>query len=209
MFSVSSPATDRKLLTTEESRAAIGAAAACKSNDEIDELCLQISDLIALECCVPIDGVNPGTFRLETIEETIPLEQDFKRLTLARRFIASIDSIVVDGTELGESDFRLSGGSGIVERLSASGPSKWSKGTVVVTYDAGFDTVPPALKLAAKTILREQWSAASRDPMLKSEVVEDIGRVDYWVNSSGAGYGAISSAARAMLSQFSYCAVIA
>lgn len=206
MFTVSVVAPDRNLLTLAEMKAALGITGS--ANDAaLTALGLQISDMISAECRVPVDGVKPPTLRQETIIETFRRRAYAKTLILARRFVNSIASIVERGVALTASDYEVEKASGMVNRLNSVGDIIcWAPATLVVTYSAGFETVPEALKLAAIRVLREQWSTNDRDPLIRSETVEDVSRIDYWVGGFGSQSvpSAISPAAAAMLAPFNY-----
>lgn len=196
-ISVSVAATDRSLVTAAEVLAAIGATAA-------PEMIAYVSDLISLECRIAADGVNPPTLREETLVETIRIPTSKRELALSRRFIGDVDSVTVDGSALSATDYEIDPGSGILTRIDSTGAVIcWERSKVVVTYDAGFAVVPEPLKLAAIRVIQEQMSASARDPLLRGETVEGIGRFDYWVNGGGASAsGPISGAVSAMLDPF-------
>jgi hypothetical protein len=195
--SVSVAATDRSLATAAEVLAALGETVTAA-------MILYVSDLISLECRVVGDGVNPPTLREETIVETIRVASSKGELILSRRFIGDVASVTVDGSALAETEYEVDPGSGILTRIDSTGAVIcWNRGKVVVTYDAGFAVVPETLKLAAIRVIQEQLSASARDPLLRGETVEGIGRFDYWVNGGGASAsGPISGAVSAMLDPY-------
>lgn len=196
-LSVSVAAPDRSLVTAAEVLAAIGKTVTAAT-------ILQVSDLVSDECRVARGGVAQPTLRAETLVETLRLSMPKKEIALSRRFVASVSSITVDGVALGASDYEANGESGILFRLGASGDVIcWETGKIVITYVAGFATVPEPLKLAAIRVLQEQISASARDPLLRGETVDGIGRFDYWVNSSGGSVASpISAAVAAMLDPY-------
>ncbi|WP_210252727.1 hypothetical protein [Methylosinus sporium] len=133
-------------------------------------------------------------------------------LILVRRFIGAISSITVDGTALEASDYEIDRGAGLLRRLCGSSFVDWPQGTTVVSYTAGFVEIPGALKRAAVTVLREQASADSRDPSLKSlrQKTDGLSETEwgYWVNSAAGGTSsAISGPASAMLDPYRYWTV--
>ncbi len=207
MFTVSVVAPDRNLLTLDEMKAALGITGTAL-DAALTALGAQISDLIAAECRVPVDGVTPPTLRQETIIETFRHRAYVKPLILARRFVNSITSVVENGVALTAIDYEIEKASGFVNRLNSAGEIIcWAPATIVATYSAGLGAVPEALKLAAITVLREQWAAAKRDPLLRAETVEGIGRFEYWVNSASGQasvQSAVSGVADAMLSPYRY-----
>jgi hypothetical protein len=207
MLTVSVPAPDRNLLTLNEMKSALGIAGSA-SDDALTVLGLQISDLISAECRVPVDGVKPPTLRSETIVETFRQIKTVHPLILSRRFVGAISSLAKDGVALTASDYEVDKAAGLVSRLnSAGGVICWPSALIVATYTAGFDTVPEMLKLAAITVLREQWAAIKRDPLLRRERVDGIGEREYWVNSAtgqASLASAVSGVAEAMLSSYRY-----
>lgn len=230
MFTITTPAPDRNLLTLAEMKAALGITNGA-SDAALTALGAQISDMIAIECRVPVSGATPPTMRSETIVETIRRDPRMARgtepwrdrsdspnnLVLARFPVTSVTSVLVDDLTLAVTEYELNTADGALTRLFAGAVAVWTGAKFVVTYAAGFVTVPEPLKLAAITILREQWSsaaqggAAPRDPMLKREKVEGISDFE-WFNSqggssSGAQSGAFSSAASAMLMPYKYWTV--
>ncbi len=200
MFTVSEAAADRALFTSADVSAALGAAV----TTEIDTLILQISDMISRECRIAADGVTPPTLRRETIVETIRMVRSERALGLSRRFVNAVSSITENGVALVSADYEIDKAAGVLRRLDDDGNIiDWPQSIVVCTYTAGFDTVPTDLKLAAIRVIQEQLSASARDPLLRGETVEGIGRFDYWVNGGGASAsGAVSGAVSAMLDPY-------
>ena len=219
MFTVTTPAADRNLLTLAEMKSALGITDAA-SDATLTALGAQISDMIAHECLVPVDGVTPPTLRSEAIVDEVNNDLRYSGKTspivLTRRFVTSITSDVVAGTTLLAADYQVDKGAGLLRRVNDGGTIIcWSSGKIVVTYIAGFVTIPEPLKLAAVTVLREQWSsaaqggAASRDPMVKSEAVDGVSRFEYFGQSGGSSGAmssgmAISPTASAMLTPYKY-----
>jgi hypothetical protein len=219
MFTVSVAAPDRSLLTLAEMKAALGIVDAA-SDAALTMLGAQISDMIAHECRVPVDGVTPPTLRSETVIDEMNNDLRYSGKTwpivLARRFVTSITSVVVAGTTIVAADYQIDKGAGLLRRVNEGGTIIcWSSGKIVVTYVAGFLTVPEPLKLAAITVLREQWSfaaqggAAPRDPMVKSEAVDGVSRFEYFAQPGGSSGSmssvmAISPSASGMLTPYKY-----
>jgi hypothetical protein len=203
-FTVSVPAADRNLLTLAEIKLALGVTDSSQ-DAALTALGLRVSDMIAEFCRVPRDGVTPPTLRRETLIDTMRLDGCVSPLILTRRFVDTVSSITVDGTALETTDYETDKSAGLVKRISSSGSIiSWSGRVIVVTYLAGFGTVPEALKLAAITVLREQSSAAERDPLLKRERVDGIGEREFWVSAAPgiSSVGAISGVAASMLDPY-------
>jgi hypothetical protein len=182
MLTVTTPATNRTLLTVAEMRQACGLTSG--SDDALLEaLGMRAADVIAAACNVSRGGIAVPTLRLETLTETLRLVESLDAILLARRFVTQIDSVTVDGTALTSADYELEPVSGTLHRLKADKPVCWASGKVVVVYRAGFQTVPDDLKLAAGKLVASFRSETGRDPNLKRDHVEGVGETEYWVGS--------------------------
>lgn len=204
-FTVTSPAASRDLLTIEDIRQAIPGASA-EDDETVEALGLAVADLVSRACRVTGDGSHVPTLLSETIVQTFRLKSTQRALYLARRFVSSISSVVVDGVTLATDAYEVEASTGILTRLEDDAPVCWDCGKVVVTYVAGLATVPGDLRLAAQAALREQWSAFQRDPLLRSESVDGVGTFTYWVNTGAGGTGGapVSDMVLGMLSPYRY-----
>ncbi len=203
MFTVVTPATDRSLLTTAELRTVVGVSDASR-DAELAALNIQVSDLIARECGVVSDGINPPTLRRETVAETFRSRAwrcGSGGLLLARRPVFTVSQITEDGEALTVADYELDRGAGLLLRLSGDVRSAWAFNGLSVQYVAGYDVVPEDLKLAAAMTAREMLSQRSRDPLMKREVVNGVGELEYWVGASATG-SALSPAILAILAPY-------
>lgn len=181
MFAVTTPAQDRSLLTSEEARAAIGKPAA--SPDVITPLIARVSAAIVRACRVPADGVTPPTLRLETVSDTFRLKSHQGSLVLSRKPLVTMVSVVEnDVTLTADTDYEAHKASGILKRLSGDAEVCWPCGKIVVSYTAGWETVPDDLKLAAMKLAGVLYSEGERvDPNLKRDVIPGVREVEYWV----------------------------
>lgn len=181
-LTVTTPATDRNLLTLPELRAAIGLAETDTSKDAtLTVLGARISDTLARTCLIATGGVTPPTFRLETLTETFRQRRRVIELVLSRRPIASVTSVHEDGIEVEAADFEIDAASGLLRRLSSDEECYWPCGKIVVVYRAGWATVPEDLKLAASKMANQIYRESARDPNLKRVVTEGVGEREYWV----------------------------
>ena len=218
-FTVSSAAADRRLLTQSDFEEIIGVDYSGQI-PILNALLLQVSDLIASYCRVPQGGTTPPTLKSETIVETfrrnrrlsrgawpfVTSEDIYNPIALSRYPVYIITSVVADGSPLSASDYELTAAEGRLYFLAAGTRAAWTAEKIVVTYSGGLDPVPEDLKLAAIRIVREQISESSRDPLLRSETIEGIGKIDYWVNAaSGSAEGLpIAGVTAAMLERYRY-----
>lgn len=191
-LTVSTAATDRKLVDSADVTTAFGSDVIAS-----DTLLLQISDAISRECRVPEASGPTGpavpTLRSETLVETFrksslasesswPYEETQRRETtlfLSRMPVASITSVVADGETLATTNYEIIGSEGRLVRLYSDTPTAWSAKKVVVTYVAGYATVPEDLKLAALLAVQEKTSSMTRDPLLRAETHEGYGSFQY------------------------------
>lgn len=218
VFSVTTPATSLALLTPEELRAAAGVTGT-DSDVALAALGEAAAASIMSECNIASDGVNPPTLMSETVVDTFrpdrPIYQNERNpsaLILSRRFVSSVTSVVEGGVELTADDFILRAEAGLLERLVNDNISCWRSVKIVVTYVAGFTTVPPELKASASELVRTRSSETSRDPLVKGyrEKVDDIRETEttYWVGgTSGADKGPVPPAIAARLGRFMNIAV--
>lgn len=197
-ITVTSAASSRGLLTDDELAAATGEPI----SDPMRAVGLRVADLIAATCMVAGDGVHTPTLLRETLQETVRLPTcGLIGLVLSRRFVGAA-TVVLDGATLtADTDYELNTASAVVLRLAGDVPTRWCGRKVVVTYQAGFATAPDGLKQAAATAMREQWSAFERDPLLKSETIDGLGKYEYWVGGVGTA-GALSPVVMDMLGPY-------
>lgn len=122
-------------------------------------------------------------------------------LPLSRSPLISIAAVVETGITLDSSLYSFIDGRGLVRLDAAGAESGWARGTIVVTYDAGYDppvggdadsAFPPDLYEAALLAARASFYAKDRDPgtVLRSEEVPDVYRADYDVQAGLNGAGA-------------------
>ena len=159
MLSIPSPNTDRSLLTRAQLRAAVGVEDGSKDAALID-LGNYVAVLIAQACRVATAAGIPPTLRLETVVETIVLGTRSEWLDLARRPVTTIGSVIENGTEIDLTGYRLAGSAGRLQRRSGSFAALWQRDRdIVVTYSAGWATVPDDLARAAIKFVQAEWNS--------------------------------------------------
>jgi hypothetical protein len=184
MLTVTTPATDRLLLTLAEIQSATGVTGA-SYNTELASLNARVASTLARECCIPVSGVNPPTFRVETLTEVFRVVIGARYLPLSRWPVTSITSVVVDGSTLDAANYETDEAAGWLYRLASDELSYWSATKITVVYVAGWATVPDDLKLAASKLARMLWAEdgpnARTDPNLKRQRIEGVGEREWWV----------------------------
>ncbi|MCL8382062.1 hypothetical protein [Xanthobacter aminoxidans] len=205
MFTVVTPAGDRKLLTSEQMRVAAGLSSGDTSQDAtLGVTNLGISDLLAMECGIAGDGVKPPTLKSEVVKDTVRLACPAPEILLSRRFITDVASVSVDGTEIDIAQVEIDRAAGLLTRICNGRVVAWWPGATVVTYTAGFTEVPGDLVLAVTAAVREMAASGARDPFLKRDKVEGIGEQEFWVGGLGGSDtgSAFSATVRAMLDPY-------
>jgi len=205
-LAVTTPATSLALLTPAELREAAGVSD--NSQDaKLAALGLRIAAAITAECGVAVGAGAAPTLRRETLTQTMRCV-GAKQIELARRHEVSITSVVADLETLTTDDYVVDPESGLLTRLSSDLPINWCANKVTVVYAAGFDEVPPDLKMAAMDFVRLAWAESRRDPALRGEVVDipDVRRVEktWWVGSvPGSSHeGAVPDIVAGQLARF-------
>ncbi|RWQ16095.1 hypothetical protein [Mesorhizobium sp.] len=206
LLTITTAASDLSLLTIEEMRAAAGISGS-GSDTALRAMERRIAAAIMSECNIAIGPGKPPTLLRETLTETI-YQACGEGLVLSRRHDVEISSLVEDTVMLLAADYMVDPESGIINKLCDDYPTWWTARKVVVVYDAGFETVPDDLKMAAIDFFRLSWLEQKRDPSLKSEVVDipDVRRVErgYWVGSvpGQSNEGAVPDIVAGQLTRF-------
>lgn len=177
MLTISSPNTDRSLLTLAELRAAAGVSDGSKDAILVP-LGNYISALITKACKVARAGAIPPTLRLETVTETFKLKSEHGSIILARRPVVEITSATFSDDSV---DYEVDAAAGILRQVSGDAYINWGIGPVEVVYSAGYATVPDDLKYAAMRFVQSEISVASRDPTLKRLKIEGVSEREWWV----------------------------
>lgn len=177
------------MLTLPELREAVGITDR-NSDAALIRLGARVAASLARACKIEASGATPATFRQETITVTYRRQRRHfelnhpEELILPRRPVVSIASVTEDGVTLDATDYEADTSAGLLYRLCDSYRTYWWALTTVVVFDAGWDTVPDELKLAAAKTANLIWASngpAPRDPNLKRERVEGVSEFEYWV----------------------------
>lgn len=189
------PAADLALLSIDQLRLAAGPTATDGSkDDQLTALGLAISDRIAAICDLRSDGIHPATLLRETIEETfwasrghwrrsdrfVIAHEESHPMILSRRPIQMLRSLIVDGSDVDvdtNCELIIDNESGLVSREFGD----WFGRKIVITYDAGFDTVPAGLVMAAQRLAKMYWASATRDDGIRRLNIPNVIDKQWWV----------------------------
>lgn len=126
-------------------------------------------------------------FAVETVRESIYPDKPGKSLMLSRWPVVAITAVTINGVAEDVANVEAED-SGHLFRLDASGcRTSWPSGRIVVEYSAGYvlpgrpgRTLPNDIERAALSLVKGNWFARTRDPMIRSETVEGAGSTDYF-----------------------------
>jgi hypothetical protein len=181
MLAVTTAASDKTLLTLEEIAAAVGGSS---DTAKLVALNNRVAEIIAGACGLQRAGTASLTLREETYTETFRLSCPVYALRLSRKPIVSVLSVDEAGASLAEDyDFEVTGGRSLA-RLYDDRPTQWAGGKIVVSYKAGWATVPNDLKELASKLALSLWSEQGRDPSLQRVRIDGISERQYWVGSA-------------------------
>jgi len=166
MLTVTTAATDPTLLTLAEVAEAIGGTG--HNTVALQRLNERVSEMLAGACGMDRAAAAILTLREETLTETLRLHCPVDVLYLSRKPILEILSVTEAGVALVvEDDFEQNSERSLV-RMQSSCVSWWASGKTVVSFRAGYATVPPALKELAAKLANVLHAERGRDPSLGS-----------------------------------------
>lgn len=163
-------------------------------------------------CSAAVEQFCNRPFAIEQLKDEFSLSResypnmmvrDLEVLQLSRWPIASVVSVTEDGKALTKDvDFRVVDEPGQLIRLDTQGfVQPWKGDLVSVVYYSGYilpgmnaanypvgsPTLPPDVEDAVSRMVYMRFAQRQRDPLVKSEVVEGIGRTDYLTPAGSAG----------------------
>lgn len=122
------------------------------------------------------------TFRPGPGRNGCATSRDF--LALSRFPVASIASVIEDGTPVVSPDYDLDAETGFLYRASGGSPSPWSfASSIVVVYVGGFElleTLPHDVERAVISMVRDFRSDGTRDPNLIEKEIVGVSRYRWW-----------------------------
>lgn len=130
-------------------------------------------------------------FAEETVTETFWADSAWEYINafpLSRSPVSSISSVVVDGSTLDSSQYRL-GANGTLYKINGAITCRWFMMQLAsITYTAGYallDGLPQGIERATLMLIKEYRSGIGRDPRIRSEEIPGVRSVTYWVGSTG------------------------
>lgn len=183
-----SPVLPSAFVTLAEAKAYLGIA-----GDGSDTLLTAL----LLQSAVEIENYCNAVITQRTVTERIALDAEARSLVLRYAPAISLTSLSFDGVAETVGDYRLAKGLATVRSIAGS---QFSAGADwVAVYEAGFATVPDAIKLASKEIIKDAFNAIDRDSSIARESVTDVGETEYRneADSKAASPGGVQVSHRA------------
>lgn len=185
MLTIISPAESHRLTTLAAVKAELQVTGGT-DDAYLSGLIDQASDMVQTWCS--------RTFALERVRETIDRRTGSESIMLSRFPVATIITATLGGQVIDPADIETEDG-GFVYRLDGTGSrTGWQSGRFIIEYDAGFvlpdqpaPTLPKDIERAALTLVKGEWFARNRDPLIRSEDVNGVSSTTYWVGGFGAG----------------------
>lgn len=169
---------DFALLTIEELREAAGV-----TGDAQDAALIvlgdAVADIIGNQCRRRAAEGSRPTVMAQLLVETFHLASPVDSLVMSRWPVQEVSIVAEGNSVLAGTGYSVIGSSGVLRKATRM---QWGIGTVEVSYVGGFVDVPPAIKFAAKAmvrVLQTQEEAVSRDTTIRSISREGIGAVTY------------------------------
>lgn len=181
MIEVLTPATSTRLTTVEAVRARYGITPEEMTDDALTKLIDQASQMAVDYCQRP--------FGRERVRQIVDTARPVRAIVLERT-PAEIESVTYGDLILDPADYHHVADSGLL-MLHPSGSPAWY-GRVEIVYWGGWRLpgeegadLPSTVEAAAMLLVGALWSMSNRDPGLRSENVQGIGSVTYWVPGAG------------------------
>lgn len=198
-FTISTAASATDLTTLDTVKTALGIT----NNDDDAYFNLLIPQVSAQICTyLGVPRAQDGTVTLgqETVVETFRLTRDEEYLILSRWPVISISQILEDDADAADAleadEYEFNGVTGELWRLDGNDNRiEWCAYKAQITYvagwvlpgDSGTRTLPQEIEDAAISMISMARSARTRDPFVRSETVEGIGRTDYGFGGTDKG----------------------
>ena len=171
-------------------------------DDTVTQYIAQADALVTAYCGQSLESASG-------IEETLEAEQDQAYLVLGRFPVTAVASVVEDGTTLVVTDEYVWYEDGRLRRMYGDYAGSWSMlpNSIVVTYTAGYVTIPADVTLAAATLAADlfrqgaAFSAHGVNPV-KSVALSGSDTITYDVSAVGQEPVTVRGAVAAILAPY-------
>jgi len=201
-LTVTTPAESFALTRVDTVKAELGIAGTAEDS-QIDAYIWQASSAIT--------GYLGRVIAQEIVSEQFRLPRELacrtgiEQLVLSRYPVVSIDSVEVDGIALDEANYEVDRQTGLLTRLCSDSPTPWRGRKITVAYTGGYISLPElpdAIERACINLVKAYRSAATRDPLIRSESVDGVLSTTYWVGSTPGGSGGLPPDVTALLDPY-------
>ena len=143
---------------------------------------------------VAIASACRRVFQQETIADYFNLgwRSCDEALVLSRFPVNEVVSVTESNSVLPVDQYDVDSSKGMLYRMRGDCRSAWTGGRIAVTYSAGYvllTTLPHDLEQACILLVKQNYFAKTRDPLIKSVAIPGVSTYDYWVGSTGKGGG--------------------
>ncbi|GBD48095.1 hypothetical protein [Methylopila sp. Yamaguchi] len=180
MLTVVESATSRRLTTVEHVRMDLGLGSQTPSDAQVERFIDQASAAAERFC--------RRTFARETVLQTIRACDLNRALLLERGPVSSVETVTWNGSAISSADYETD--RGFLWRLSAASGRRmfWGGSVLAVRYVAGYvlpgetgADLPADVERAVIQLVGAALSTQGRDPLVKSEDVDGVGEITFWV----------------------------
>ena len=143
---------------------------------------------------VAIASACRRVFQQETVADYFNLgwRSCDEALVLSRFPVNEVVSVTESNSVLAADQYDVDSSKGMLYRMRGDCRSAWTGGRIAVTYSAGYvllTTLPHDLEQACILLVKQNYFAKTRDPLIKSVAIPGVSTYDYWVGSTGKGGG--------------------
>jgi uncharacterized phiE125 gp8 family phage protein len=178
MIEVIAAASHQRLATVAALKAELGISGTDKDT-ALEAVLDRVSAAIATYC--------GRVFAREQVRETLVHRITPREILLSRYPVVSLDSVTLDDATVEVSDYTLDKDVGHI----FAGTLGTAGSRIVLTYTAGYvlpededANLPDDIQQAALTAAKSLYRSSDRDPTLKAEETEGVGRLEYFVGGS-------------------------
>jgi Phage gp6-like head-tail connector protein len=115
------------------------------------------------------------------------------KLVLSRFPVEEIVSVTEGDQTLAADQYEFESRNGLLFRVTGNNTwSSWTGDRIVVTYEAGYEmleSLPHDLEQACILLVKQNYFAKTRDPLIKGVTIPGVSTHDYWVGGVGQGGG--------------------